>query len=103
MWVTEEVEEVDEQAIAQLELEKYIEQQAQDLAPEFEIDGVEDEFGTLYRLWKGTQLLGTFYENLDGKWVAQPFNVDFRPCLNTPEQAQLVIIVCSGFFADLAA
>ncbi|MFB2769824.1 hypothetical protein ACE1AT_11125 [Pelatocladus sp. BLCC-F211] len=84
---------IDIQAIAQSELDNYIEQQAFELAPEFEVDGVKDEdFGTLYRLWKGTQLLGTFYQDLNSKWVAQPFNSDFRPRLNTSEQAQLVII-----------
>ncbi|MCC5640648.1 hypothetical protein LC593_33420 [Nostoc sp. CHAB 5844] len=64
---------IDAQAIAQFELEQYIEQQAQELAPEFEIDSTEDEdFGTLYRVWKSFHFLGSFYQSLDGKWVVQP-------------------------------
>jgi hypothetical protein len=33
---------VDAQALAQLELNQYIDEQAQDIAPEFEIDSVHD-------------------------------------------------------------
>jgi hypothetical protein len=51
---------IDSQAIAQSELEKHIEQQAQELAPEFEIDGIDDVFGILYRLWKGSQTILDF-------------------------------------------
>ncbi|MHC5729215.1 MAG: hypothetical protein ACYTXY_34865 [Nostoc sp.] len=51
---------VDAQVLAQLELEQYVEEQAQDVAPEFEIDSVDDaDFGALYRLWSGMRLLGT--------------------------------------------
>ncbi|MEH2055140.1 MAG: hypothetical protein V7K97_02940 [Nostoc sp.] len=35
-------------------------QQAEDIAPEFEVDSVDDaDFGALYRLWSGMRLLGT--------------------------------------------
>ncbi len=62
-------------------------------ATKTEIDSVSDIFGALYRVWNQTKLLGTFYEKLDGKWVAQPSNrEDFRPTFNTPEQAHLTII-----------
>jgi hypothetical protein len=48
---------VDAQVLAQLELEQYVEEQAQELAPEFEIDSVDDaDFGTLYRVWSGMKL-----------------------------------------------
>lgn len=62
---------VDAQAVAQLELNQHIDEQAQELAPEFEIDAVHDaDFGTLYRVWQGMKLLGTFYRaNIDGLWV----------------------------------
>ena len=95
---------IDSQAIAQFELDQYIEQQSQELAPEFEIDGLVDEdFGNLYRLWKGRQLLGTFYKDAEGKWVAQPCCSDIRPRLKTETQAQLVIIAVNGLgFADAA-
>ena len=95
---------LDSQAIAQFELDQYLERQSQELAPEFEIDSVEDpDFGSLYRLWKDMALLGTFYHTKDGKWVAQPCCSDIRPRLNTEVQAQLIIITVSGFlFADAA-
>ncbi|KYC42582.1 hypothetical protein WA1_18960 [Scytonema hofmannii PCC 7110] len=86
---------VDEQAVAQQELNKYIEVQSETIAPEqpIEIDSDYDpRFGTMYRVWHSFHLLGTFYQDLDGKWIAQPCNSEFRPRLNTPDQAQLVII-----------
>lgn len=51
----------DEQTIAQAELNAHIEAQAQEIAPEIEIDSTLDsDFGTLYRVWHGSHLLGTF-------------------------------------------
>ena len=93
----------DEQTVAQQELNEYVEAQAQEIAPEEELvvttpDAVEidsdydPDFGIMYRVWRNRRLLGTFYRALDGKWVAQPFDSNFRPRLNTPEQAQLVIL-----------
>ena len=111
----------DEQAVAQQELDEYIETQAEAIAPEIEpeidltlstfartlhrditattTDSIEvdsdfdSDFGIMYRVWQSYRLLGTFYHAWgDGKWVAQPVGSDFRPRLNTPEQAQLVII-----------
>jgi hypothetical protein len=96
---------VDAQVLAQLELEQYVEQQAQELAPEFEIDSVHDsDFGTLYRVWQGMKLLGTFYRaDIDGLWVAQPCDCELRPRCETAEQAQLLIIALSGLLvADVA-
>ena len=48
--------------------------QAQDEVPEFEVDtGDSTEFGTIYRLWQGWNLLGTFYYSAQyDKWVTQP-------------------------------
>ena len=84
---------LDEQEIAQLEFEQHIEQQAAVIAPEIEVDSVQDEvFGTLYRVWNSYHFLGSFYQSWDGRWVAQPCNFEFHPRLNTPEQAQLFII-----------
>jgi len=52
---------IDEQTIAQAELNAYIDQQAQEIAPEIEIDSTPDRTsGTLYRVWHGSQILGTF-------------------------------------------
>ncbi|WP_413171799.1 hypothetical protein [Anabaena azotica] len=89
-------DEFDNQALAQIEFEEYIEQLSEELAPEIEIDSVADEFGLLYRVWNGSQLLGTFYQNLQEKWIAQPCNTDERPFCNTPETAQLIIIAVNG-------
>lgn len=96
---------VDAQVLAQLELEQYVEEQAEDVAPEFEIDSVDDaDFGTLYRVWSGMKLLGTFYRaDSDGLWVAQPCNLELRPRCETPEQAQLIIIALSGLLVADAA
>jgi hypothetical protein len=102
--MTHHIEPGDGQAQAQLELEQYINEQAQDIAPEFEIDSVDDaDFGTLYRVWSGMKLLGTFYRAVDGLWVVQPCNCDARPRYETPEQAQLIIIALSGLLVAEAA
>jgi hypothetical protein len=75
-----------------------------DLAPNYEIDSVEDEdFGTLYRLWKTYHFLGSFYQKLDGKWIAQPANSDCRSECDTEYQAQLVILAIQGLVTPLAA
>ncbi len=68
------------QAVAQSQLNLYIQQQSEEAA-EYEIDSVDDIFGKLYRVWggeKGINLLGTFYQNLDGFWVSQPCNTSAR-------------------------
>ena len=96
---------LDAQALAQLQLDDNIYCQAQLIAPDFtdikiktaiaktEIDSIPDIFGALYRVWDGVKLLGTFYENLEGKWIAQPCNRnDFRPTLNTSDQAHLTVV-----------
>ena len=98
----------DEQAVAQQELDEYIEVQAESIAPEqpvvaattpdaVEVDSDFDpDFGIMYRVWQSYRLLGTFYHAWgDGKWIAQPVGSDFRPRLNTPEQAQSVIVAMS--------
>jgi len=89
---------MDAQGFAQLELEQYIEEQAVELAPEFEIDAIYDgDFGNLYRVWFGFKLLGTFYRtDIDGLWVAQPIESDCLIRCETPEEAQLLIITVSG-------
>jgi hypothetical protein len=95
--------EFDNQASAQSEFEEYIEQKADAVAPEFEIDSILNDFGELYRVWYGSRLLGTFYQNLEGKWIAQPCNRDERVCCETPDAAQLLIIAVSGLLvADVA-
>ena len=92
------------QALPQQELEAYLYHQAQLIAPDTseiqvkpetsktEIDSVKDVFGTLYRVWDGMVLLGTFYENLQGKWIAQPCNRESKFKVNTSEQVHLTVI-----------
>lgn len=98
------IEAGDAQAQAQFELEQYIKEQVEDVAPEFEIDSVDDcDFGTLYRVWHGMKLIGTFYRAVDGLWVAQPCNFEQRLRCDTPEIAQLMIIALSGLLVAEAA
>ncbi|MHC5897207.1 hypothetical protein [Nostoc sp.] len=77
----------DEQEIAQGELDQYIEQQSQEVAPLVEIDSVELVSGTLYRVWESYHFLGTFYQSLDGYWISQPCNTTQRGCWATDAQA----------------
>jgi hypothetical protein len=71
---------LDNQAIAQLDLAIHLIQQSEK-ASYYEIDSIPDVFGSLYRVWggeKGINLLGTFYQNIDGFWISQPCNSDQR-------------------------
>jgi hypothetical protein len=94
----------DEPSIAQAELNAYIEAQAQAIAPEIEIDFVVDsDFGTLYRVWDGHCLLGTYYHALDDKWIVQSSYDSIRPRCNTQNEAELLVIAMSGLLvADTA-
>lgn len=92
------------QTLVQSEFGEHTDQLADGVPPEIEIDSVPDEFGELYRVWRVYKLLGTFYQNLEGKWIAQPSNSAIRPCFDTPELAQLFIIAVNGLLvADAAA
>jgi len=88
--------EFDSQSLAQLEFEKYIKSLVDEVAPKFEIDSIPDELGELYRVWYGSHLVGTFYQNLEGKWIAQPCNRYEKLCCDTPDAAQTIIITVSG-------
>jgi len=86
-----------EQAIAQAELDAYIEAQAQEIAPEIEIDSTLDsDFGELYRVWHGCHLLGTFKRAIDGLWVVQSNHTNSQPRCNTAAEAQLLIVATAG-------
>jgi hypothetical protein len=90
--------------IAQNLFDTYAADLAPKLAPDYEIDSVEDDdFGTLYRLWKSYLFLGSFYQNLDGKWIAQPANTDCRSLCDTEYQAQLIILAMLGLVVPSAA
>ncbi|MBR8840427.1 MAG: hypothetical protein DSM106950_42195 [Stigonema ocellatum SAG 48.90 = DSM 106950] len=88
---------IDSQAIAQAELNEYIEAQSQEIAPEIEIDSIPDrDFGELYRVWHGSQILGTFYQALDGLWMIQSNHTDSQIRCNTAGEAQLLIVAIAG-------
>lgn len=88
----------------QQELERYLHWQAQLIAPDTteikikpeiaktEIDSVPDIFGTLYRVWDGMILLGTFYENQDGRWVVQSCNREDILIVGTSSQAHIAVV-----------
>ncbi len=70
----------DEQTIALLELEAYIDQQAQAVAPEIEIDSdVDSTWNTLTVVWHSYHLLGTFYKAINGLWVVQSSYTNLQP------------------------
>ncbi|PHJ69177.1 hypothetical protein VF14_03325 [Nostoc linckia z18] len=80
---------LDIQALAQFQLNFYIAEQSES-ASHYEIDSTDDIFGKLYRVWggeKGINLLGTFYQNLEGLWVSQPCNSDKRDQWYTDSEA----------------
>lgn len=85
---------LDSQAVAQIELSAYIQQQSQQTA-QYEIDSVPDVFANLYRVWGGScgiNLLGTFYQNLDGFWISQPSCTRERQEWRTSDEAITAIV-----------
>jgi hypothetical protein len=53
-----------------------------------EIDAVPDsDFGNLYRVWQGMQILGTFYESMSGDWVARSCGSTESWYCSSPEEA----------------
>jgi len=62
------------------------------LESKIEVDSVVDaDFGTLYRVWESYHFLGTFYRDINGKWVAQPCNRQSRR-FSTSDQAQSFVV-----------
>ncbi|MBW4603986.1 MAG: hypothetical protein KME29_31580 [Calothrix sp. FI2-JRJ7] len=77
----------------QEEVNQEVNQQVLELAPEYEIDSVDDaQFGELFRLWKGWQFAGSFYKAHDGKWIAQPIKAEINGRFSTHTQAILILV-----------
>ena len=93
----------DSQALAQAEFEKYINSLAEDVAPEFEIDSIPENLREIYRVWHGSHLLGIFYQNIQGTWIAQPYNTDKQLCCKTPSEAQALIIAVGKLLVNKVA
>lgn len=51
-------------------------QKSQNSYTQYEIDSVEEDFGELFRVWNERTLLGSFYENAQGQWRANPYYQD---------------------------
>lgn len=67
--------------------------QGSNVSSDYEIDGVKDaDFGELYRVWRSYCLIGTFYQALDGKWVAQSTKATINGSFSTESQAVLVLV-----------
>ncbi len=93
-----------EQAVAQEELNEYVEVQAQTIAPEIEVDSdIDPDFGELYRVWISYHLLGTFYRALDGSWVAQPARSNVPLRCATSLEAQAAIVTLYGMPDEVVA
>jgi hypothetical protein len=88
--MTQEV--LDTQTLAPPGFDEYINQLTKAPALQIEIDSVPDDFGELYRVWNGWHFLGTFYQNLQGKWIAQPCNGDKKYCCDSSLEAELIVI-----------
>jgi len=88
--ITQEV--LDTQILAPSEFHKYIAQLTESTPLQIEIDSVPDDFGELYRVWNGWHFLGSFYQNLQGKWIAQHRNGNKRYCCETPLEAQVIVM-----------
>ncbi|MBD2303042.1 hypothetical protein [Nostoc sp. FACHB-190] len=85
---------IDAQAIAQFQLNLYLTEQSEQ-ASHYEIDSVPDIFGDLYRVWGGEQginLLGTFYQSIEGFWISQPCNTTKCSTWATDSQAVNAIL-----------
>lgn len=78
----------DEQAQTQIEVQSEVEE----LPEPYEIDSEVSTKGEVFRLWKGWQFAGSFYEARDGKWVAEPIQATINGKFSTSTQAILVLI-----------
>ena len=66
------LEEIDVIALEEKLAADYEKAQKPYIEPNYEIDSETDWSGTLYRVWKHTQLLGTFYQK-QGQWLSNPY------------------------------
>lgn len=46
----------------------------------YEVDSIEEDFGELFRVWNERTLLGSFYENSQDRWIANPYYQD-KECI----------------------
>jgi len=75
------------------EFEQDFHKNSEELPLEYEIDSEHDaDFGELFRIWKGWIFLGTFYQALDGKWIAQAVNASIDGRFDTSAQVITLII-----------
>jgi hypothetical protein len=94
----------DSQVLALSEFKGYVNEQAEVVTSEVEIDSVsDDDFGELYRVWNGMQLIGTFYQSLEGKWVAQPCSNGKQICCDRSDLAIQIIVAVKGLLMVNAA
>ncbi|MFN6475311.1 hypothetical protein [Nostoc sp. DedQUE07] len=80
---------LDSQAIAQINLSIHLIQQSEEFG-HYEIDSIPGILGDLYRVWggeKGINLLGTFYQSIDGHWISQPCRTSQCGCWLTDAEA----------------
>ncbi len=85
------------EAQVSVELEQNFQPTQIELATELKKDGAEDtDFGTLYRLCKNSHFVGSFYQALDGKWVAQLSSGQVNGKFDTEEQVILAIIAATS-------
>lgn len=84
---------------SQVFVETLLEQQYQQQPYGYEVDCDENQSGALYRLWKGLNLLGFFYQAPGKKWVAQPSLCECEERFDTALLAQKAIIARSGILA----
>lgn len=73
-----------------------VEQEVQELPAPYEIDSQEHpEHGEVFRLWKGWEFAGSFYQARDGKWQCESVKAEINGSFSTPEKAILVLIAIS--------
>jgi hypothetical protein len=53
------------------------------------VDAIADVFGLLYRVSEGSKFLGTYYQRLDGGWIAQSASTDNKQCFADSDEACL--------------
>jgi hypothetical protein len=86
-----------EQQDANSELVAYLKNQADEVAPEIEIDSEADCFGLIYRVWYGTRHLGNFFYNpVTETWIVDAFReASQQTAVNADEARDKIIRVWS--------
>lgn len=84
--------------LAQLQIVQFLEKQSEEaILSRIEVDR---EKSGVYRVWRDSQLLGTFHrDKKNGLWISQPCNYKLTPRFETSNDAVMFIVEMNSLAA----